>query len=138
MQPQRVDQQADRPAPGQRAGRPAGQDRTDERILDGDDRRAAAGGDGAAAPCGRAVTPDADRLARAGQARNGRPAGQAQDTRDARRAEKAGVENAKPPGGGPGGCVGGGRPAAQFAIASSVRAWLAVPMTAPMVFCHCT
>lgn len=98
MQSRGVDQQPDGPAPRHRAARPPRQDRAQEGILDPHQPGAAAGGQGLAAPGSRAVAPDADMIAGAGQADAQRPAGQLQDAAQARPGQETAVAYEKPPG----------------------------------------
>lgn len=103
MHPQRVDQQADRPAPGDMAPRAARQDGPQESVLDRDQGRARVPGDGAAAPGGRAGAPDRHAVAGAGQSQPQLPARKRQDPAQARFPPEAAAECEKPPVLSPGG-----------------------------------
>ena len=80
------------PAPGRQG------DRSQECVLDRDQRAAVASRNGPTAPCRRGVAPDAHRIARPGQGQDRTVAGQRQDACDPGAGQETKVENAKPPG----------------------------------------
>ena len=69
-----------------------------EGVLDRDQRAAVASRNGPTAPCRRAISPDAHRIARPGQGQDRTVAGQRQDACDPGASQETKVENAKPPG----------------------------------------
>ena len=88
-----VDQQAYR-----RLSVTSGMQRAQEGILDPDQRRAMAGGDGLAAVGGGRLAPDAHGIALAGQAERHPVAGQRQDSAQARLGQETAVVDAQTPG----------------------------------------
>ena len=137
MHPYRVELQSDRcSAPG-----PSGQDRTQESILDPDQRHPGAGGDTLSPPGGRACAPDQDAIAGPGQAKAQLMPSKLQHTVQPPVAQEAQVLMIKPPGH-PAQCEGALRWAEaqlfRFAVSARPVAADVEPVIAPSVFCHCT